>query len=170
MPAVPPNVLQGDLHVAGNFTAQTMSVPASSVKDGNIAAGAPGAYIAYTKNGQMHKTRFVQPNTAATSETKPFYLAFGLTGTVLDIKVASIAVAIGAATVTVDVKKNGISILNSVVTLNNANTARVAVLASLLTTAFAAGDFFEVVVVATAGGGTLPTGLIIEMTVAEDPA
>jgi hypothetical protein len=71
--------------------------------------------------------------------------------------------------VTVDLRKNGTTVLSAVITLNNANTARVAVAGALSVTTLVAGDVLEVVT-ATAGGGTLATGVFAIVTVNEMPS
>jgi hypothetical protein len=84
--------------------------------------------------------------------------------------VGSIAKAIGDSTVTVDVKKNGTSVLSSVVTLNSSNTARIAVAATIDGTQddLVAGDWLEVVITISAGTGTLPTGVFVQVEVDQD--
>jgi hypothetical protein len=79
---------------------------------------------------------------------------------VVSVKAGSIAIAVGAATVTVDVKKNNVSILTAVITLDTGNTARVAEAGTILTASAVAGDTYELVIVATAGGGTLAHGVV----------
>jgi hypothetical protein len=93
---------------------------------------------------------------------------YGVSGTLLSFKAGSIVANIGAATVTLDLKKNGVTALSAVITLNNANTARVAVSGTLSVTTLAAGDVLEVVATATAGGGTLATGVFAELRWKED--
>jgi hypothetical protein len=81
-----------------------------------------------------------------------------------------VAIAVGGATVTVDVKKNGATVLSSVITLDSGNTARIMENGTLSGTTLAAGDFLEAVIVATAGGGTIPTGLLVQVIIDEDAA
>ena len=98
----------GTVQIVGALT-----VPSGSFDDADVAANAA---IAASKLGHRFHAPFSQPNTAATSETKAFYVAMGA-GTVLDVDCGSIAAAIGNSTVTIDVKKNGTTILSGVVTL-----------------------------------------------------
>lgn len=163
------NYLNGDLYVDGNFSCRGFSLPSGAVQDSSVAAGALGNYIQSTKLRQQIKKTYAQPNVTAVTETKPIWVAFGATGTLVAFEAGSIVAAIGAATVTLDLKKNGASVLSSVITLNNANTARIVVNATFASTAYVTGDWFDVVVVATAGGGTLPTGLFAFLVATEDP-
>jgi hypothetical protein len=127
------------------------------------------AGVEATKLEHQHRIPYAQPNTTATTETRVLYVCYGLTARVIDFRAGSIVACIGAATITLDVKKNGTTILSSVLTLNNANTARVAVAAALSgSPTLVAGDVLEVVVTATAGGGTIGTGLFANLTVEED--
>jgi hypothetical protein len=157
----------GDIYVAGNISSKTLSVPAGAVTDAAIQAGAG---IAATKLQQQHRLDYSQPNTTATSETRIIYACRGASGTIIDFRAGSIGVAVGAATVTVDLRKNGTTVLTGVITLDTGNVARVAEVGTLSVTTLVAGDVLEVVLTATAGGGTLPTGVFVSATVHEDPA
>lgn len=68
---------------------------------------------------------------------------------------------------TVDLKKNGTSVLTSTVTIDHTVAAYTQVAASIATNTYVAGDVFEVVVTATAGGGTLPQGLFVALITRE---
>jgi hypothetical protein len=74
-------------------------------------------------------------------------------------KAGSVTACVGAATITVDLKKNGVSVLTATIVLDNANTARVVEAATITTTAAVAGDVFEVSVAVAAGGGTIGSGV-----------
>jgi hypothetical protein len=150
----------GALGVAGGFTP-----PAGSIGNTQIA-GLAG--IDQSKLQHQHRGHYVQPNTTATTETKAVAVIYGVSGTLLSFKAGSIGVCAGGATITVDLKKNGTTVLSSVVTLNNANAARVSVAGTLSVVTLAAGDELEVVVVATVGGGTLGTGVFAEVRWKED--
>jgi hypothetical protein len=112
----------GDFHFNGALSAKTFSPPASSVGNNAIAANAG---IAATKLQHRHEKTYSQPNTTTTAETRILHVVKGANATVQNFRAGSIAPAIGGATVTVDLKKNGSSILTSVITLDNANVAYV---------------------------------------------
>lgn len=161
-----PTRVEGDLYINGNLSSKTATPAAGSIVNASVASNAG---ISATKVQHQHRHVFTQPNTSATSETKAIYVCYGATGTVIAFSAGSIAAAVGAATVTVDLKKNGSSILTAVITLDNANTARVVEAGTLTgSTSLVAGDLLEVVTVATAGGGTLPTGVYAVVTINED--
>lgn len=152
-----------DLHVEGQITAEAMIVPANAVTDASVSSTAA---IQATKLFHQQLKSYSQPNTTATTETKVIHVARA-GGSVAEFYAGSIGVCAGAATITIDLKKNGTSILSAVITLNSSNTARVAVGASVSTPNYVAGDVFEIVATATAGGGTLGTGLFAQMTAQE---
>ena len=78
--------------------------------------------------------------------------------------------AVGAATVTIDLQKNGVSVLSAVINITSALAANVYIDASITTTTYVADDVFKIVITATAGGGTLPTGLYVQLTTDENPS
>lgn len=151
-------VIESDVLIRGALVAESFTNPAQSVNSDAIKTG---ANLDADKLESRVYSSHAQPNSAATSETRPLFVA-RKAGTIKEVAAGSIAKAVGAATVTVDVKKNGTTILSSVITLDSANTDRVVEVGTLSVTTFAAGDWFEVVIVATAGGGTLPTGVFLQ--------
>lgn len=157
---------EGDLYVAGNLSASSFSAPAGSVTNAMVAASAG---IDATKLEHQHRPIYAQNGTAS-SVTVPLHCVRGATGTLLQVQAGTIAACAGAATITVDVKKNGTTVLSSAITLDNGNTARVAEAGTLSVTSLVAGDLLEVVITATAGGGTLGTGLWVQLTLEEDPS
>lgn len=158
--------IDGDVYINGNLTCKGFKAAPLSI---NNAAIAVAAAIDATKITQQPRVNFHQPNTAATTERRAVYCVYGATANLLAFRAGSIAIAVGAATVTVDLQKNGVSILTAVITLDTANVARVPEAGSFSSTAFVAGDLLEIVVTATAGGGILPTGVFAQIVLSEDP-
>jgi hypothetical protein len=161
--------LDGDYHVTGTLSMGRLAAPAASITNTMIAPGASGSYILSTKVQQQWQKTYAQPNTTATTETRVVHVVYGAAGTILGFRAGSIVANLTTATVTVDLKKNGVSVLTAVITLDNANTARVAEAGTLSTTALVAGDVLEVVITATAAGGTLATGVFCQVELTEDP-
>lgn len=83
---------------------------------------------------------------------------------------AVVSGCVGAATVTIDFLKNGSSILagGTPITLNS-GAGTTLQLPTLSATSAVQGDVIEANVTATAGGGTLPVGLAVNLTVEEYP-
>lgn len=159
---MPTNIVEGDLLVRGRVVPESLTIPGGAVVSDSIQAG---ANLNADKLEQRECVSHAQPNSASTTETRTLFVA-RRAGAVNEVIAGSIAVAIGDSTVTVDVKKNGTTILSSAITLDNANTARLAEVGVLSGSgAFVADDWFEVVITATIGTGTLPTGVFCQMEI-----
>ena len=137
-----------------------------SIMDADLSAG---ANLDPLKMRHQYAPTYGQPLSAATSETRVLHVVKGATGSIVAFRAGSVTIAAGAATVTVDLKKNGTTCLQAVITLDSANVAYTLEEAVLTVTALAAGDVLTITTVATAGGGTLPTGFFCEAVVREDP-
>ena len=144
-----------------------VSLPANTIGNSQVATAAA---IAGSKTIARRNISYAQANSAAATETRHIFTVYGATATVLQFAAGSIAKAVGDSTVTIDLKKNGSSILSAVITLDNANTNRILETATLSSTALVAGDMLEVVITATVGTGTLPTGVYCRLMLDEDPA
>lgn len=153
-----------NIHFA-SATFTDITLPDASVGNSTILAGAG---IEAEKLEHHHSITGNQPNTAATTETRVIHNVFGATGDTLAFEAGSIVAATGNATVTLDVLKNGTTILTGVITLDSGNTARVSEAGSISVTALVDGDVLEVVIVATIGSGALPTGLFYNLRLNED--
>lgn len=155
--------IDDDLLVNGTLQARTLIVPSSTITNAMVATGAG---IVAEKLEHAPQGLFQQPTgTAAVSETRAVYLA-RYACTVEAFRAGVITPAVGAATLTFDLKKGGVSVLTGVVTINNTHTARQVVAGVLSgTVTLAAGDLLEVTTVATAGGGTLPQGAFADAAV-----
>ena len=143
------------------------SLTPGTVNDADLAAS---ANLDATKMRHQYCPVFAQANSAAASDTgRVIHVVKGTTGTLVAFRAGSIVAATGNATVTVDLKKNGTTMLSAVITLDSGNTAYVLEEGTLSVTAVVAGDVLTLVIVATVGTGTLPTGLFAEVVVREDP-
>lgn len=155
---------EGDVHVAGAFSCKTFAPPAGSVTSASIKTDAG---VESTKLQHRFQPTCAQPNTAAADETRVAHVVYGATGSIVAFSAGSIAKAVGDATCTVDLKVNGTSVLSAPITLDNANTNRVAEAGTVTTPALVAGDVVEVVIDGTIGTGTLPTGVFACVTLTE---
>ena len=167
------NTLTGDLTVrdgAVNFSGATsFTAPASSITDSMVSASSP---LGVTKHRRRFNKSYSQTvGSAAASVTGvQLHTVYGAAGTVVAVRAGVIVAAVGAATVTVDVKKNGTTILSAVITLDVANAIYVVEAGSVSVSTLAAGDVLTTVWVATAGGGTLPQGVFVDVVIDEDPS
>lgn len=160
--------IEGDVLINGTLTVVTdLNAPASSITNAAIDSAAG---IEATKLEHQYQPVYAQGSgTTAAAATETLYVAYGA-GTLIAFRAGSVVANVGAATCTVDLKKNGTTMLSAVITLDSANTARVVEAATLSVTSIAAGDVLEVVVTASAGGGTLATGLFCQAIIREASA
>jgi hypothetical protein len=149
--------------IAGALSAESINFPAGTISDSAIS-GTAG--IDADKLEHKHRKTYAQSGTA-TSVTIPIHLVVGATARRLICSAGSIAIAIGDSTVTIDLKKAGSSVLSGVTTLDSSNTARTAESLAVTTSTAVAGNLYELVIVATIGTGTLPTGLFVEFEIDE---
>lgn len=155
-------------HVGLHTFEQTPSVPAGSWTNTQINASAA---IDATKLKHQYAPVFSQVHgSAATSERRVIHVARSA-GEVTAAEAGHVVAGAGGATVTVDVRKNGTSILTGAtpISLTVAGAAYSKTTGSLNSslTAYVAGDVFEIVLVATAGGGTLPQGVFADVVFRE---
>ncbi|TXH48570.1 MAG: hypothetical protein E6Q97_24495 [Desulfurellales bacterium] len=148
--------LNDDLVVNGRVIPDAISYPPGSIQDDAVAAGAD---IDAEKLQHFHQPIYGQANTAAVDETRILHVARE-PGVVEEFVAGSIAKAVGDATCTVDLRKNGTTVLTAVITLDSGNTNRVPEAGTLIADpSYVVGDVFEVVIDGTIGTGTLPTGV-----------
>jgi hypothetical protein len=133
---------------------------AVTIPDGsNIGPGAMADF-------QHNKTYRQNGNAAAATEV--IHEARGTAGRIRAVRAGSVVAATGNSTATIDVRKNGTTVLSGTIVLDNANTAYVSEAGTLSVTSLAAGDVLTVVITVSAGTGTLPTGLFVTVVVDED--
>jgi hypothetical protein len=160
--------IAGTIQGALVLTAQTITPSDGSVTNASVANNAA---IASTKLQQRRKAFYAKPSaTAAAAETIPIARIYGATASLVALRVGSVVACVGDSTVTIDLKKNGTSVLSATVQLDSANTARVTEAATINTTGAVVDDLFELVVTVSAGTGTLATGIFAELVYDEDPA
>lgn len=107
---------------------------------------------------------------AQSDATQVIHVVKGATGTIISFCAGSVTPCAGAATCTLDLKKNGTTVLSAVITLNNTHSAYEVVEATLSTTSVVTEDVLTVVVDAIDGGypaGTIQ-GLFCELRINED--
>lgn len=157
----------GDIYFNGNVAAKTMTVPANTITNAMVNSGAA---IDPSKVKQRRYPSYAQPHgTAASTVRQVFYRCKGGTATINAFRALNSVLNIGAATISIQVKKNGSNILSSALVLDTGNVAFTAESAAGFTSAsLVQGDVLEVDITATAGGGTLGQGLYCEADIDED--
>lgn len=168
------SVIQSDLLILGQFSCNTLNAPAGCISDAQIAVGTP---IQATKTVHQFSHCAAQPdgvNVAAVTQLLHVARAGSTGGAVLEFDVAVTTPPTGAMQFTVDLQRSTAggafaSILTGVVTITAANTARQTVQAALATTAYLAGDQFQIVVTPSGGSGTQAQGMAASLWLRENP-
>ena len=127
------------------------------------------AGIAASKLEHQHRAVYAQESgTTAAAEDRVFHVVKGTAGTLKTFKAGCVVACIGDATITVDLHKNGASVLTGAITLSSSQSAYDLVAATINTDSVAAGDVLEVVVTVNAGTGTLGQGVFAYLDLHED--
>lgn len=165
------DVFGGNVLIQGTLTASGFVAPSGCITPSNIATPAAGGNgIDISKLNHRNKAPYSQPEgTAVVTETRIIAITHGTVGVIVALNAALKVACVGAATITIDLKKNGTSVLSSVLTFTSSTPAMTAESGTITTTATAIGDIFELVITATAGGGTLGQGLYAEAIIDETP-
>ena len=155
------SVVNGNLTIAGQLFVQQSGgvLPGASVGDAQCNGSSP---ITAQKLYHQYMPKWSQPyGSSATSERRGIYISRAA-GTLVDFKVTNIVAATGPDTVTVDLYANGASVLAAPVTLSSSTAAFSINAPTIMTSAYAAGTVFEVVITTNHTSGTLPQGIMAE--------
>lgn len=128
------------------------------------------ADIAASKMEHQHRATYAQESatTAAAAKDEVIHVVVGETGTLQAFSAGCVVACLLDAIVSVDLHKNGVSILNAPIALD-LNDAAYAVVAGVIDTpAVVVDDVLEVVVTVAAGGGTLGKGVFASLDLFED--
>lgn len=143
----------------------TLVIPSGAVDDDSVATGAD---IDPAKLRHQNILMFAQDSDAtAAAQTKVVDVVQGA-GEVYKVDAGMVSPNSGDATVTVDLHKNGVSILSSPIELSSSEAAYALVSGTVATTAVVADDVLEVVVTVNAGTGTLGNGPFVRVVTRED--
>lgn len=161
------NVLT-DTHVQGALSASSFTPPAGCIDNAAIEAAAG---IDATKVIHQFAVSRVQGSTAA-ADTAPVHIA-NQAGTIVGFEIAAITpCSTGGGddrTVTVDLKKNGTTVLTAPIVLNKTIAAYAVVSATLASDSYAAGDVLSIVTTVGGSTGTLAAGVIAQAFLRENP-
>lgn len=158
-----------DVNVQGNLSCSTFSAPASCI--GNAAVSA-GAGIDADKLQHQHAKHYSQAHgSVVASATVVVHTVKGATGVLRSIDAVLTSACAGAATITVDVYKNSTStgsLLSATISFSSSDAAWTEKAGTITSPNLVDGDNLVLVVVATAGGGTIGQGLSVELRIDED--
>lgn len=158
-------VVYGDLVVTGGLSiGGSVSLPTGTVNNDNVATAAA---IAASKCQREAMIPVSRAGTAVT-ETLIAHVVKGTTATLKYFTASNVTACAGSSTVTVDLQKNGVSVLSAVLTLNAATGTRGEAQATISTPALVDGDVLEVVITATqSGADALATGVYAQIDLDE---
>jgi hypothetical protein len=166
---VPLTILDGDVNVLGTLSPRTFTLPINSVTDTSVVAGAA---LSASKLQHQHQKVAVLCDHATNAAVKrvQIHKVYGTTGTILQFGVVASVAAGAATTITVDLKKNGSSILSATITLDN-GTAAYALKqpAGFTSTSLVVTDILEADITAVSGAN-LPKGVSCHLVLREDAA
>lgn len=161
------NTIDGDLYVRGTLRTGLFAPPANSVGNTNITSADP---IIASKLYRRLSPLVAQTKTsgASVAERRVCHVGYGA-GNVVAIRAGVQQALVGGATTTIDLYKNGVSVLSATVVLDNTDTAYGLRSGTIASAPYVAGDVFEVVITVAAGGGTLGQGLWVQPVFEEAP-
>jgi hypothetical protein len=158
---MPQNLNYSDeLHTGSQTFQRIPVVPDASFGDAQMSAANP---VTAPKLKHQYTPTHGQPHgVAAVTERKVIHVARAAGDVVACEAGVVVAGSGGGMSVTVDLRKNGTTVLTAVITLNAASTAYANTDGAISVGPYVAGDVFEIVITATAGGGTLPQGVFVD--------
>lgn len=168
MPVV--NEVIGDLNIRGRVTAQSITLPSSSVGNSQIAAGAG---VAASKLEGEFKYNHSQTGNVANA-TEYFNAVRGTTGEIVAIEMAlTETIPSGDKTVTIDLQKSTgagafATVLSGTVVLNSSSVLRTLVAGTISSGDLADGDILKLTVTIGGSTGTDPQGLVVTVILRED--
>ena len=139
-------------------------LPGGCVGNNQIAAGAA---IDAGKLTHQPRVGYSQESaTTAAADTRVIAIARAA-GTLKGFSAGSVVANIGDSTFTVDLLKNGVSILTAPITIDSGDAAYALVAGAIDTVGVVADDVLEVAVTVSAGTGTLGLGVFAELLLDE---
>jgi len=119
-----------------------------------------GAGLEASKLEHQHRAVYAQESaTACADEARVAHVVKGTAGTLKTFKAGCVVACVGDSTITVDLTKDGVSVLTAAISLSVAQAAYQLVEGVIDSAAVAAGDVLEVVIDGTVGTGTLGLGV-----------
>lgn len=158
--------LDGDVVVSGNLKAGSFTLPSNIIGDSQVSSANP---IGANKLIQQVRQSFSQKRgVAVAAERKTIHMPYAA-GELESFRACLSVACIGDSTITVDLLKNGTTILSTDIDFTSAVAAYAFVTATFSSTPYIVTDVFEVNVTVSAGTGTLGQGIFADLVVREQP-
>jgi len=166
--------INNDLHVNGTLSAKTANLPDGCIGDDEIQSNAG---IAASKIVHQFDLNYTQvPGTAVVAATHDLRIVKGATAVVAAIEAAITGtIATGAdRTVNVDLQKGNAgsafaTILTGTIEFDNADALRTPTAGAIASPNLVDGDILRVVITVAGAAGNQADGLIVSVTLQEDP-
>lgn len=155
-----------DLFVGGTLVAKSFTAPKASIGNDAIASGDPIAGVKLQRG--ISQVIAQDSDAVAAAQTRTVHVAVAA-GSIQQVSAGCISPCVGDAVITMDVLKNGASILTAAIDITSAQAARALVDATVATTDYAANDVFEISITVSAGTGTLGSGVFVLFAAFEYP-
>lgn len=154
-----------DYIIGGIVKPYQLDIPAGTIVDADVLGPITAAKL------QRPPAFSISQSGTAVTATHLVRFVKGSTGTLKYITVSNITSCAGSSTVTVDVKKNGTTVLSSIITLNSSTTAYQEVEGVISVASLADGDYLTVEITANQSGtDALSTGVLVQIDWDEDYA
>ena len=169
------DTVNNDLVVNGTINCQKINLPASTILDAAVSAGAA---IQATKliHRNSYDYQLFGPTTTVTALTQWLHTVKGATATLIDVLAMSAVQATGAdRTVDVDIQKSTgggafATVLTATIHFTNGTAIRTAVAGAFSSTSLVAGDIIQAVVTVAGAAGAQQQGLMVTLRIDETPA
>jgi len=165
------NTINDNTYINGNLACKTFTPPSSCIRNSSIEASA--GISASKLQHRFHKGHAQVHGSAATAERRVIHVVRGATATINSMRAGVVAAAVGDSTASVNLYKNGSSILagGTPITLSSADADfALDSPGGFTSTALVQGDILEIVQTISAGSGTLPQGVHSVVEIDEDAA
>jgi len=158
--------VEEDGQFRGTVTFLHLVPSAGCVADAHVN---PNAGIKASKLQHQHREVYAQESAqAAAAEARVVHVVKGAAGKVRTIKAGCVTPCVGNATITVDLLKNGASILTATFDLTSSESAYELVAGTIDDDALEDGDVLEVDIAVNAGTGTPGKGVFVYVDLWED--
>lgn len=142
----------------------TVRIPAQSIGDQEFGTSDP---LGAEKQEHQHTQRYAQAHGTAAVAHRQVLHAARSAGQLLEFRAGVSVACVGDSTITVNLYKNGSTILSAPVVIDSGDAAYDLLDAAFASSSFVADDVFEVVVTVSAGTGTLGQGLVAQLMARE---
>lgn len=159
------SIVNDDLTVTGTLKPYSLAAPGRCITDFNMNPSSP---ISSNKYQPQFKRMYTQSYGVAASSDRVVSHIAKAAGNLYTIRAGLVLPNASTATVTIDLKKNGTTVLAGVLTLA-VGSAYIPINGSIATLPYVANDVFELIITAAASGGTLGQGLFIDVVYNEQP-